>query len=487
VISMLTLEQAVTEYFKLSRPQFCQNNPNVPTIFSAAAVSLATRMWVEGTDLMPATWFVALIGDPRSGKTAFYRAYFKLFTGTGVGEVPIGSPEAMLKDIAAVRHGYIYYDEVAHLAKLMNSYMGTLPTLLNKAYYLDTLSQTRMDNKKSVVVDAESYFIHVYFGGTPEDWNSIERNAPGGFVRRTLVIPVRGTIPFFQKAHKDRAVLNYISQLRAKLRKIFRELTPLDLTVYLPEFPELAEVLENTQMDREKKSMVEEYFYKLLAGRIVANLVTFNLEEDPHALDTNELVHRMIHNAEKLNVQVDVVSSTSTRVAVDIIVPEQPAPAQPDPKTLSLDQFMPPHYTAITFQKLLETVKPQVSAPDSLIMRNVERIRDWLEAGNPVVVSTRQFVQKILHTTNPQLYKPVLEVLEDGGYIRRVEFPYKGRTARYIILDTKARICGNCAFYRNPERCPLLKGCLDIEMCKEKVPPWQAACDKFEPAEQEEG
>ena len=481
---MLTLEQAITEYLKLSRPQFCENNPFVPTILSAAAVSLASRMWIEGTDLVPGVWYIALVGEPRTGKTAILRSYTHLFRNSPVSRISTGSPEAMLKDIDAVGHGFIWYDEVAHLAKLLDSYMGHLLNILNQAYYLDELSQTRTDSKKSVVVEAESYFIHTYFSGTPEDWALIERKATGGFVRRTLVIPVFGIIPFFKKAHKDRAILNYLSQERVIISKILKELTRFDLRVYLPEFPDLAAELTSAQLEREKKSMVEDYFYKLLAGRAIGQLITFDINEDAAHIDASELVHRMQANAERIGVSVEVLGSTSTKVTLDVVLPDPAQQPGDDAKTHSLSEFMPPFSYVLTFKQLLNTITPRISAPDSVIMKNVERIKEWLEAGNPSIVSTRKFVQNILHTTNPQLYKPVLDVLQDGGYIRIIEYPYKGRMAKYVVLDTKARICANCAHYRNPQECPLLKGVFDFKEAAAKVPPWKPACEKFEEVEE---
>lgn len=481
---MMSLERAIVEYFKLSRPQFCQNNPFHPVVFSASAVSLASRMWLDGTDLIPATWFIALIGEPRSGKTGFYRRYFQLFSGTGIEEIPIGSPEAMLKDIKAIKHGYIYYDEVAHLAKLMDSYMGTLPTHLNKAYYLDTLSQTRTNDKNSVVIPEGSYFIHVYFGGTPGDWASIERKAPGGFVRRTLVLPTRGEIPFFRKAIRDRTLLERISLLRRHIRHILSEIRALDLTVVLPEYPDLAEALEKSFIDKEKKSMVEEYLYKLLAGRIVANLITFDVNSKPESYQLNEIVHAMLSNAKKIGVHAEVLNSTSTRVEMIVGVPE-PGERESGPQDATLDEFMPPNFHWITFKSLMSTIQSKISAPDDVVLKNAERIQQWIESGGSVIVSTRQFVQKILHTTNPQVYKPLMELLVDGGYIRVVEGMYRGRVAKYVVLDTQARICANCRYFHNPKECPRLKGVVDIRAVNKLVQPWDKACDKFELADEE--
>ena len=96
----------------------------------------------------------------------------------------------------------------------------------------------------------------------------------------------------------------------------------------------------------------------------------------------------------------------------------------------------------------------------------------------------KRFAREILHTATPQYYKDVLTILQDAGFIRIVEYPYKGRMAKYVVLDTKARICANCAHYRNPQECPLLKGVFDFKEAAAKVPPWKPACEKFEGVEE---
>jgi len=484
VIGLYTFERAFAEYFKLSRGAFYSNNAEIMPIFSAAAVSLASRMWVDGIDMNPATFFIALIGEPRTGKSSFLRHYFHLFRSTGVSSIPIGSPEAMLKSIDAIRHGYVWYDEVAHLAKLIDSYMGTLPTIFNKAYYLDELSQVRMDNKKSVVVDAESYFIHIYFAGAPSDWSMIEKKAVGGFVRRTLVLPVRGIIPFFAK---DRIAVDEVrlrANLYARINTILKLLTYLRVTIYLPDFPALAEHLMKEQIDNEKKSMVEEYFYKVLAGRILANLITFDIEEDPRAWNVNELLARLRSIAKRYGLHIEVSNVSHPPIDVYIEVTEQLEDEDGEKADKKITDYMPPNFAIATYMALIGTIKPRVSAPDDLTMKNVERIQQWLESGGAVVVSRKEFAQKILHTRNPQYYRPVLDVLMDAGYIRIVDYAYKGRPAQYVVLDPKARICANCAHYRDPKECPLLEDVFDFKEAATKVPPWKAACEKFEEVEE---
>ena len=477
---MFTLEKAITEYLRLSRLSFCNSNPNVPVIFSAAAVALASRMWIDGSDYWPGTFYIALIGTPGTGKTTFVEKFLLLFSGTGIHNIPTGSPEAMVIDLNEKRHAYIFFDELSRLSRNMDGYMAPFLPTLNMAYYLGEIGQLRTDKKKSVVIPAGSYFLHVYFTGLKDDWATIERKAPGGFVRRTLVIPVVGEIPFFRKDHKDPHVRNYISQLAARIRHILKLLTKLDLEVVLPEFPHLGDELSKANLDPEKKIMVHEYTQKILAGRVVANLITFDIGEDFTQLDLNELLHRMEKNGEKMNIEVKVVESTQESVIVKVYVPEVENPDEDSSKEIPLDGFLPPHYEVATFRQLMEAVKPRLSAPDQITLKNIERIENWLRGGGDVVISITKFGREILHTGNPTYYQAVLDVLERTGYIRIVDYAYKGRPAQYVVLDPKARICANCAHYRDPKECPLLKDVFDFKEAATKVPPWRSACEKFE-------
>jgi len=477
---MYTLEKAITEYLRLSRLSFCKNNPNVPVVFSAAAVALASRMWIDGSDEWPGTFYIALIGDPGTGKTTFVEKFLLLFHRTGVRGVSAGSPEAMVMDLDEARHAYIFFDELSRLSRNMDGYMAPLLPNLNIAYYLGEIGQRRTDKKRSVVIPAGEYFLHVYFTGLKEDWATIERKAPGGFVRRTLVIPVAGEIPFFKRDHKDPHLKNYISQLRVRIRHILKLLTKLDLEVVLPDFPHLGEELSKASLDPEKKIMVHEYTQKILAGRIIANLITFDIGEDFSQLDLNELLHRMEENGKKMNIDVKVVESTQEFAVVRVYVPEVGDSGESDQKDMSLDGFLPPHYEVATFKQLMEAVKPRLSAPDQITLKNIERIENWLKGGGDVVISIRKFGREILHTGNPTYYQAVLDVLERTGYIRIVDYVYKGRQAQYVVLDPTARICGNCAHYRDPKECPLIKDIFDFKEAATKVPPWEKACEKFE-------
>ena len=483
---MLTLERAMAEYFKLSQPDFAENNKDILPIFTAAAVALATKMWIKRVDVMPGTFYIALLGEPGTGKTSFFRKYLRLFRHTEIEEINIGSPEAMLKDIKYIKHGYIWYDEVSHLAKLADSYMGTLFPLLNKAYYLDGLSQTRTDNKKSVVIEPESYFIHVYFGGVPADWAMIEKKAVGGFVRRTLVLYVKGEIPYFNEDALPPDEERRRAKLYNLINAVFKALQHIEIMIRISGLSALAEKLQREQIDREKKRMIEEYMYKVLAGRIVANIITFDVDEDPKLLTVKELVDRMKQNAERYGIYFEVGVATADKVDVFISYELHDDDDYNEKKDMKITDFVGVNFAALTYQQLINSIRPLVGAPDQITMRNMEKIQQWLESGGKLIVSKREFLRKILHIGDPRNYLPVLQLLEDAGVIKIVDFIYRGRNVQYVVLDTKARICANCAHYRNPQECPLLEGVFDFKEAAAKVPPWRAACEKFEGVDENE-
>jgi hypothetical protein len=478
----VSLERAIVAYLKLSRSQFCENNPTLPHIFAAAGTALVTRMWVEGIDYVPATFYIALIGEPRAGKSAFIRTYLRLFDGTDVGNVPVGSPEAMLKAINDVRHGYVWYDEVSHLAKLLDSYMGTLPSILNRAYYLDELAQVRMNKQKSVVVPAESYFIHVYFAGTPADWQLVEKKAVGGFIRRTLVIPVRGIIPFFSAKRPSREDRELAYGFLRWIRHIYKLLTLTRFTVYLPQFQKFGDVLQKEQMDNEKKSMVEEYLYKILAGRVVNNLITFDLAKSPDELILNDILYTMRDNAEAQGIRVEF--GDPSRPPVEVVVDATGIDEEVgDPPAEKITSYIPPRFAYMTLKLLLNTVRSQQLAPDEITTKNVERIQRWLESGGSTVVSKRTFVRDILVLRKASEYEPVLQILQDTGHIRVVDWVYKNRKVQYVVLNPREKICANCAYFMDLNKCPKLKGVLVQEDVYGMIKPWESACDKFELAE----
>lgn len=476
---MYTFERAFIEYFRLKRPEFCKNNPDVPRIFTASAVALASRMWVWGSDEVPAIFYTALIGEPRTGKSSFLRHYFRLFGGT-VGNIPLGSPEAVLKTIGEVKHGYMWYDEVAHLAKLLDGYMETFPNILNRAYYLDELGQKRMDQKKSVVVPAGSYFVHVYFAGTRKDWAIIDNKMRRtGFVRRTLTLHVDGVIPFFR-----RRVLTLEEEARRyalgkAIRKILELLTLTNIRVVMPPYlPALEVRIMKDLTDNEDRSMIEDYVYKVSAGLLVANLITFDLSENPDAWDLNELIRRMERNAIKFGLHIERDTVANPPITVDIY-------ADKITDGEGITQYLPPNFIEVVYNMLIRNTKQKIVASSEDILDNVEKIRQWLKSGGSVVVSRTKFAQKILHTNNALSYKPTIDALVDAGYIKAVDHVYKGRSVQYIVLDPKAKICVNCIHFRT-EECPRLKGVVDLKERMLKVPPWAKPCEKFELEEEPE-
>jgi len=478
---VVTLEKAIVEYLRLTHPPLIKSKPHLPLIFSSAAISLASRMWVDGTapSPWPGVYYIALIGEPGTMKSEFVNSYLKLIDPNVIKEIARGSPEAVVIDLADKRHGYLWYDELGDVAKRLNGYLGPLIPFFNAAYYLRNVSQARTKKENSIFIPAGDYFIHAYFCGTPEDWEAIKEFAAGGFVRRTLVIPVEGEPPYFKRDHDDPNIRNYISMLRSRIKRILRVLASFDVEVKLPNYPKLGEELKSTvtsrnkREDRENKIMIHEYTQKIIAARILGNLITFDVADDVSGIGVMELLNIIERNAVLMGVKVLVEHADRERAIIKIIVPEEV-----NNKEAPLEKFLPPHYEYLTFRQLVETIKVGVEAPSGDIAKNIKKIDNWLAGGGPVVVKRRTFIRKILSLRTAGEYKPVMELLLDGGYIKEVDHIDKGRNVRYVILDPKAKICANCTHFRS-EECPLLKGVYDLKKRMLASPPWKPACEKF--------
>ena len=486
---MLTLEKAIVEYLRLSHPPLVRNHPHLPLIFSSAAISLASRLWVDGTgtEPWPGTFYIALIGEPGTMKSAFVNSYTKLFDPSVIKEIARGSPEAVVIDLDEKRHGYLWYDELADITKRLNSYLGPLIPTFNAAYYLRNISQARTKKEKSVFIPAGDYFLHIYFCGTPEDWEAMKEFAAGGFVRRTLVIPVEGEPPYFERDYDDPSIRNYISILRSKIKHILRTLTRFDVEIKLPDYPRLGKELKeivtsrDKREDRENKIMIHEYTQKIIAARVLGNLITFDITDDITKIGVPELVNIMERNSIHLGVDIRVEHVDKDQAVVRIIVPKESGESSNE----TLDMFLPPHYEYLTFRFLIETIKVGVDAPTSTIAKNVKKIENWLKGGGPVVVSRRQFIREVLSLREVWEYEPTIKLLVDGGYIKPVDYIRRGRTIPYIVLDTKAKICANCLHFRKKDECPMIDDLMDPREIVLATPPWRPACKKFELADED--
>ena len=433
---------------------------------------------------MPGTFFIALLGDPGTGKTQFVDAYLKLFTHTNIAPLDVGTPEAVVMNLDEnINNGrpicYLFFDEIDRLAKNIKGYMAHLLPTLNLMYYLNRIGQKRTKKERSVVIPAESYFIHVYFTGVHSSWQTIKEEASRGFVRRTLTINVGGEPPYFVKDPelRDRAVRIYREKLRHQLQLLMRALTQLSITVSLPEFPSLEEKIRKSNLSREKRRMVSEYTQKLVAAQVVSNLIPFDITADYSEVKPQSIISTMKSTGEKFGVKVIVEDDTRVPILVRVDVP--------DADSKNLLEFLPPHFETSTFNIILKVTESESGAPDVIIAENIEKIKDWLDKGGNVVISWTDFGRNILHTGKPQNYQPVIQMLSDFGYIRTVDHIYRGKSVRYVVLDPKAKICANCIHFRS-EECPLLKDVYDLKEKMLKVPPWAKPCEKFELEEEPE-
>ncbi|MBO8161778.1 MAG: hypothetical protein H0Z24_09115 [Thermosipho sp. (in: Bacteria)] len=463
----ISLSEMIREYFELSQPAFASRNQHVIDLTSAFLPLLASRAWINRGTLIPATFFIALTGYPRSGKTAFLKNLRRVLPSS-ISRIPIGSPEFIVQEIGARRHGILIYDEISQLEKLLSRYMDTFMPILNSMYYLYDLDLGRRDEKKSVFVPAEDYFVDVIFSGTPEDWESIILKAVGGFVRRILRVHVHGRIPLFEEDEIDMELERKRALLQSKIRAVLDALTHVNLIVVLRGLKHYAELVESRVRDPEKQSMIEEYAYKYLAGKLLSYLITVEEDVSADEIDTDYILSALERNITNLrNVDITIYNSNADIIDVDItyfVVRDQ-----------TLDRFLPPNFADAVLNTLISIVTDEMSAPSDVVLKNAQKIRQFVDETHEIVVTYRTFVRDILKLRSAYEYKQLVELLEDAGYIRIYDNP-RGR-GKLVVLDTRVPICANCAFFMNAERCPRLDGILDPRLVEISVD--SRACSSF--------
>lgn len=465
----MSFGEMVREYFRIVQPAFSENNPRVIDLTSAFLPLLASKAWINRGVEIPATFFVSLIGHPRSGKTGFLRNLTKLLP-EGISRIPIGSPEFIVQMIDERRHGIIIYDELSQLAKLVSRYMDTFMPLLNNMYYLSHLDMGRRDNKKSVFIPAEEYFVDVIFSGTQNDWEELVLKAVGGFSRRILRVNVHGRIPLFTEDGLNIETERKRYELMKRIQAILKALSHVNLKIIIRGLGNYASIVETAIQDPEKQSLVEEYSYKYLAGKLLAHLLTVDKSVKPEDIDTNYILRIIEENAKNTsNIDVTIYNPTSTSVDVDIFYqnPEDP----------SLDSFLPPNFTHIVVKTLIGMVSEELVAPGDVVLKTAQKIKDYVEQTGDYYVTMRRFIREILKLRNAMEYKPLIELLEDGGYIRIFNNP--SRNGKLVILNTTANICGNCAFFGSVEHCPKIYGVQDKLLLKRLSNPLAESCTKF--------
>ena len=150
-------------------------------------------------------------------------------------------------------------------------------------------------------------------------------------------------------------------------------------------------------------------------------------------------------------------------------------------KQLSIAMYALPTSAMMNFLMLRRsTLQPSLrTAPD--VEKNVSKIENFLKSHpDKKVLKLRDFV-KVLSLGKAQDYNPVMEVLEAGEFIRKLPRspdPISGRQRFWIVIDTEARICGNCLYY-GTGKCPRVSNIQNYTSRLSEVDPSDKACDKF--------
>jgi len=134
----------------------------------------------------------------------------------------------------------------------------------------------------------------------------------------------------------------------------------------------------------------------------------------------------------------------------------------------TLDGYISPlDYKALYDMLISEVTKGESSVGEYTLQRNVDKLNEYKSTTNRAVITRREFVRKVLRLGRAEQYNPIIRLLEDGEYIRVLEYP-PGSNKVYIVIDTEAHICGNCPFYMS-------KDCPKHELFPK---PWDDMCEK---------
>jgi len=150
--------------------------------------------------------------------------------------------------------------------------------------------------------------------------------------------------------------------------------------------------------------------------------------------------------------------------------------------TLNITDYTSPASFIYALHYLLRAMVLTPTAPAPELTELQYRIASALKDGAPPVMTYTNFIRTLFHTNDVGRYEKLLQLAEEAKILRVVEGFKKrrGRVVRYVILDTDARICGNCYFY-GTTMCPKMKKSIDVLGARAQVSPADSACEKFEP------
>ena len=457
-------------FVELTAPDVYKNNRFAARAVGCGVLNTATRAYIYASNSLPGNFYTAILGKPSSGKTSLMRcamatiAIDERLAGEKchVSIIPKSTPEALMETLAEESVGILFWDEAEEVYKKSRSYMDTLSNLLNQLYDLGPITLQRT-TKPKISIPMRSYYFSAYATCLPSQWKAIEAAFAGGFERRWLTLNLKGKLPLLELPPPRGEAAEVLAQLQRMVLwakdKAF-VVKGLGLGKYEKE-------IERRVSDENKQRAVAHYFLKLMAAEIV-NIVAAQLYRKTGAATPSHLSHAS-HASQELSQHITAVfvtvcdsicDSMGQLVTCDRVKGHNLKYYLIDlsHKACDSDETICDKLTSELIAKygILDNVirnvtgVMQVEEPEmAQLVERIEALRD----GGRTVMNMRDFVVEVVGTRNAQWYRPRLVALEEAGHIRTLVL---GRR-KFVILDPKARICGNCRKFATDE-CPIMKG-----------------------------
>jgi len=288
-------------FFEGTSPDVLKNNPLQVKIVGTLLLNAATKLYLIDYNLPPATLFLILIGDPKTGKGTIRKRVMEVVKDANAIAMAKGD-EPFIKIIgdtttAALREqvanklwlkkkrewkdlgpaGIVIQLWERADSMIGNKYMADLPEVLDTLYYGGTVMQKRVTEMATYVAEEGTYYFSLIWDTLPPYWGKLLRFLRGeyGFLRRVLPLKLTGRLPRFKGRRKATAEA---AEARVWLAKFFYYMRDTGFAVELPEMPEMEDEVEALRLSDDYKDMLADYVKKLTASTILdhvlARLVT---------------------------------------------------------------------------------------------------------------------------------------------------------------------------------------------------------------------
>jgi len=473
----------------------------------------ATRARLFDSLSTPCNIFLALVGKPRSGKTALRSCLNAAHVETWIQKIGKGTHRGIIDDIAEISYGIIYWDEAGQLTKA--DYLSDVEYLFNQLY---DLAYIRYRTKSSGVVELShnSYYVSALFNMLPAQWNKLKTMFTGGFTRRILPIFFKGRVPLYQPTEFNEASVPLIIKLHDMISYLERVL----LQVKPNPMPELADYLEKVIYDALEQSCIQDYTYRLSTALIGNYCIRFShqIEDSNFNITMSGVKNGVLPLGGKID---DYNSNHKSYQNNNNITPPHHHTTQYVPlhhhTTTTPPLFAISHGAIVCHSDVVEVsshshtkstltacriiTENQFSTPlsgvllkhlcsnfisfpkidDDRSLLYIERIKHLKKKVKKPIVSKSKFFREVFHSENHRVYSGYLTTFCEEERIRIVKHRLKTVTRTYVILDVKAPLCGNCDWYSEKLNiCTLLYPTPEEQYNNAgRQPPSDDACENF--------